>query len=351
MNIASQAATAARCRFPRLVVSSVVLLTLATACSGGGDDGELGAGGGRTTTTAPKFFPLTGLAADSPTTVTRQAITVKIENSPASRPQAGLDKADVVYEAVVEGGQTRFLAVFHSTDADQIGPVRSVRPTDPSIVDPFGGIVAYSGGIPRFVEAMKATGLTNYDETTAGDAFRRRRDKSAPHNLYTSTGSLYSKGPHAAAPPKFAEFLPPGQAFAPAGATPVAGFSLAIGSSTRADFAWDAASSTWKRSTNGAAHNAEGGGQLAPDTVIVQFVPYEGTGEVDTTGAQVSEAKVIGSGEATIFAGGVMVRARWSKPNSQAMTAWTDLAGAPIALPAGRTWVELPATGTALTTR
>lgn len=346
MNIAPAAG-----RFPRLVTVSVVLLLVATACSGGDGNGELGSGGGRSATTAPKFFPLTGMAADSPATVTRQAITVKIENSPASRPQAGLDRADVVYEAVVEGGQTRFLAVFHSTDADQVGPVRSVRPTDPAIVDPFGGIVAYSGGIPRFVEAMKATGLTNYDENTAGDAFRRRRDKAAPHDLYTSTGSLYGKAPNAPAPPKFAEFLPPGQAFAPAGSTPVAGFTLAIGTSTRADYAWDAGSNTWKRSTNGAAHSAEGGGQLAPTTVIVQFVPYEGTGEVDTTGAQVGEAKVLGSGEATIFAGGVMTRARWSKPSAQAMTTWTDLAGAPVVLPAGRTWVELPATGTALTTR
>lgn len=345
-------------RFPRqtrnrraLSVALPLVLLLATACSGGGDDGELGKGSDRTTTTVPKFFPLTGLAASSPAAVTRQAITVKIENSPASRPQAGLDKADIVYEAMVEGGQTRFLAVFHSTDADQVGPVRSVRPSDPAIVDPFGGVVAYSGGIPRFVEAMKATGLTNYDENTAGDAFRRRRDKSAPHNLYTSTNALYGKAPNSAAPPKFAQFLPPGEAFAPAGAAPVAGFSVAVGSSTRVDYAWDAASGGWKRSTSGTPHSAEGGGQLAPTTVIVQFVPYEGTGEVDTTGAQVSEAKVVGSGEATIFASGVMVKARWSKPNPQAMTAWTDLAGAPISLPAGRTWVELPATGSALTTR
>ncbi|HEX6595623.1 MAG TPA: DUF3048 domain-containing protein [Acidimicrobiales bacterium] len=328
----------------------VVLLLAATACSGGDDNGQIGSGRDRTTT-VPRFFPLTGLAADSADAVTRQAVTVKIENSPASRPQAGLDKADIVYEAVVEGGQSRFLAVFHSTDADQVGPVRSVRPTDPAIVDPFGGIVAYSGGIPRFVDAMKATGLTNIDENNAGDAFRRRRDKSAPHNLYTSTGGLYDKAPDSAAPPKFADFLPPGQAFAPAGATPVSGFTLAVGSSTRADYTWDAGSGTWLRSTNGAAHSAEGGGQLAPNTVIVQFVPYEGTGEVDTTGASVSEAKVLGSGEATIFASGVMVKARWSKPNSSSMTAWTDLAGAPISLPAGRTWVELPATGSALTTR
>jgi hypothetical protein len=82
----------------------------------------------------------------------------------------------------------------------------------------------------------------------------------------------------------------------------------------------------------------------------VQYVTYEGTGEVDTTGAPVAEAKVVGSGDAVIFAGGVMVNARWSKPNASSMTTWTDVNGAPITLPAGRTWVEMPAAGAALTT-
>src|SRR5205085_4871111 len=128
-----------------------------------------------------------------PSFATRPAVTVKIENSPPSRPQAGLDKADIVFEAVVEGGQTRFLAIFQSADADPAGPVRSVRPSDPAIVSPFGGIAAYSGGIQRFVDAMRATGLKNYDETSGGSAFRRRSDKVAPHNLYTSTPALYAK--------------------------------------------------------------------------------------------------------------------------------------------------------------
>jgi hypothetical protein len=85
--------------------------------------------------------------------------------------------------------------------------------------------------------------------------------------------------------------------------------------------------------------------------VIVQFVPYAPSGEVDTTGAPVVEANVIGTGQAVVFAGGVRVDARWSKSSASAMTTWTDAAGAPLSLPAGRTWVELPATGAALTTR
>ncbi|MGH9277623.1 MAG: DUF3048 domain-containing protein, partial [Acidimicrobiales bacterium] len=279
----------------------------------------------------------------------RAAVTVKVENSPQSRPQGGLDVADVVFEPVVEGGQTRFLAVFQSTDADSVGPVRSVRPSDPAIVSPFGGVVAYSGGIGRFVNAMKATGLKNYTENDT-DVLVRRSDKRAPHNLYASTSALRSKAGGGNPPPKFNSFLKPGEPYAPAGAVPVTHITLAVGRTTTAEYDWDAASSTWKRSTDGRPHVAESGAQIAPTTVIVQFIPYEGTGEVDASGSPVTEGKVVGTGEAVIFSGGTMLRGRWSKPNANAMTTWTDAAGAPISLPPGRTWVEMPALGAALTT-
>ena len=333
-----------------LVLLAAVSLA-ATGCSKiGGAILSSGGGKGSTTTVAPRFFPLTGLAVTDPALAARAAVTIKIENSAAARPQAGLDKADVVFEAVVEGGQTRFLAVFHSTDSNPAGPVRSVRPSDPPIVAPVSGVVAYSGGIPRFVSAMKATGLVNVDENS-GSALFRRRDKSAPHNLYTTTQTLFGLAGGAKAPPQFAQFLRPDQPFAPAGATPVLGFTIAVGRAATVGYDWDAASSTWKRTSDGRAFTAEGGAQVAPNTVIIQYVTYEPTGEVDTTGAPVSEAKVVGTGDAVVFAGGTMVRARWSKASPTAMTAWTDAAGAPLQLPAGRTWVELPAVGTGLTTR
>jgi hypothetical protein len=338
----------------RAVALPLVAVALIAAGCSGGDSADLGGGGGRQpTTTVPRFLALTGLHvtdAAGAANVARPAVTVKIENSRASRPQAGLDVADVVFEAVVEGGQTRFLAVFQSTDADPVGPIRSVRPSDPAIVAPFGGIVAYSGGIQRFVDAMKATGLKNFDEDNAGDAFQRRSDRSAPHNLYTATPALYDRGSDGSPPPKFAEFLPPGQPWAPAGAVPVTQITLVVGRTTTAAYQWDPGSTTWARSTDGQLQTAESGAQIAPTTVIVQYVNYESSGEVDTTGAPVSEARVVGAGDAVIFANGMMVNARWSKPNASAMTTWTDVNGAPIALPAGRTWVEMPAVGAALTT-
>lgn len=302
-----------------------------------------------TTTTVAPFAPLTGLPGDA-RLLARPAVMVKIESSPAARPQAGLDKADVVFEEIAEGGATRFLAVFHSADSDA-GPIRSVRPTDPAILSPFGGVIAYSGGIPRFVAAVRAAPVTAIDEDHAGRAFRRRTDKVSPHNLYGMTDAIRGlAGPGSKPPPQFATFLARGQVFQPPGATAVSGADVVVGS-VPVGYTWDGASGTWKRTTNGTAHLVEGGAQVAPTTVIVQFVSYLPTGEVDTAGSPVLEGKVTGTGDAVILAGGKSVAARWSKPSATSMTTFTDRTGAPIAIPAGRTWVELAAVGASVVPR
>ena len=75
--------------------------------------------------------PLTGLRATGDAVPARPALAVKIENSPLARPQAGLNDADIVYEEPVEGGITRFIALYQCADVDRLGPVRSARTTDP----------------------------------------------------------------------------------------------------------------------------------------------------------------------------------------------------------------------------
>ncbi len=90
--------------------------------------------------------PLSGLADPSGVSLTRPALSIKIENTPEALPQWGVDQADVVYEEIVNGGITRLLAIFNSHAPSKVGPVRSVRPTDTQILWPIGGIFAYSGG-------------------------------------------------------------------------------------------------------------------------------------------------------------------------------------------------------------
>ncbi|HEX2047782.1 MAG TPA: DUF3048 domain-containing protein [Acidimicrobiales bacterium] len=343
-----------RMRHPRPFVAVVAALLLLVACGGGGGDDGGGAapGGGGTATTLPPFAPLTGLPLTDQARLARPALMVKIENAPASRPQSGLDSADIVYEEIVEGGITRFLAVFHSTDADRVGPVRSLRPTDPDIIAAFGGLFAYSGGIPNFIEVLRRTpGITDIGVDVLDEGpdkpYTRRAGRAAPNNLYTSTARLYARGPTAGnrPPDRFNEFLPEGQAFTAGGAAPAAGISLTVGI-TPVLYEYDAVSKTYRR-----AGLVEGSGTVAPTNVIVQFTSYADTDETDLTGATVEKATTLGSGDALVLSGGVAVRGKWSRDSATSYTTYMDASGAPIRLAAGRTWIALARNGAQFTLR
>ena len=300
-----------------------------------------------TTTTAPLRFALTGLPSSDAKIVNRPVLVVKIENAPEARPQAGLDVADVVYEEVVEGGLTRFLAVFQSRDADLVGPVRSVRPTDPNIVRPLGGLFAYSGGTKKFISLLHQAPIRDvgYDEDTG--AYDKRSGRKAPHNLYSSTKKLYEKAKDSDRnPPALFPFLPVGTSFGGLTATPAASVNVVLGPLGTALFKYDPSTGTWQRSEQGTPHVAEGGVQIAPANVIVQYVRYvPSPGDTDVVGEPVYIAQVVGSGDAWVFANGKLVKGHWSKPTPDAITTYTDSAGAPIALVPGQTWVELAPVG------
>ena len=336
----------------RRLTLAVAALVLLAACGGGGErSGSAGRAEGPTTALAP-FAPLTGLPLADQARLARPALIVKVENAPVSRPQSGLDAADVVFEEIVEGGITRFLAVYQSADANLVGPVRSVRPSDPDIAAPFGGLFAYSGGIPPFIDALRKTpGITDVGVDLLDEGpdkpYTRRSNRPPPSNLYTSTPKLYAKTPAKGAKPpaRFADFLPDGQAFGGAGAKPAVNLNLTVGK-TAVVFDYDAASKTYRRSGL-----VEGAGAVAATNVVVQFTNYQDTDETDQSDTTVEKAVIVGSGDALILSGGVVVRGRWSKSSATAYTTWTDASGAPIRLAPGHTWVELPRTGAPVTTR
>jgi hypothetical protein len=297
-----------------------------------------------TTTPPPPIYPLTGRPATDAGIAARAAVAVKIDNIVDARPQAGINAADVVYEEFTEG-VTRFIVVYHSQDADVVGPVRSVRPADPVIVTPLGGVLGFSGGSPGAVALARDTPLTLVMEDDVAVMYRRP-GRVAPHNLYTSTAGLFSRvPPQAGSPRPLATFLTEGKSFGGPGAIPVASISLVPAPYVTAGYDWDAASGTWLRTTDGAPHMVEEG-RIAPTTVIVQFTPYSYF--VDDYNVQYPE--VVGSGEAWVFAAGAMVPGTWHKESPGAVTNFVDSAGAPIAIPPGQTWVHLVAPGSSVTT-
>ena len=336
-----------RSRPASLAVPLVLLLT--AACGGGGTKGDRGSADRQlpvpvpTTAAVSAVYPLTGMPATDPAKAARVAVAVKIDNNSAARPQAGIDKADVVYEEFTEG-ITRFIVVFQSGDAGMVGPVRSVRPADPNVVKPLGGPLVFSGGSPAVLALAKASGIRAITENDT-DTLKRRNDRSAPHNLYTNTDLLFRKAGAGSPPPSLGPFLAKGQTYAPAGVAPATRLSLAPAPSVTAAYQWDPASGTWKRSTDGRPHMLEGGTQIAPTNVIVQYTPYS----LFLADKKVRYPEVVGSGDALVFSAGTVVKAKWAKTAVGAVTTFVDTAGSPIRLAPGQTWIHLQEAGSAVT--
>lgn len=335
----------------RLLATVAALALVAAACGGGGDDGATAGQDPTTTTTttAPVPAPLTGVILQDATVARRPAVSVKVDNGPQGRPQSGIDKADVLIEEKVEGGITRFVAIFHSEDADPVGPVRSVRSTDVDLVAAIGGVFAFAGGIPAFERQAKALPVTVVSESDSAEGFKFPADKRRPFKTYTDTATLRSMAKdNDEPPPAFFDFLGAGEPFGPAGAVPATTARVSYG---RTAFAvdYDAPSGTWKRSTDGRPHATQGGSQLAFANVIVQRTTYRATTFKDTSGAVVDEAVVVGSGDAVVLSQGRQATVRWTKPSANAVTTYTDAAGAPVRLAPGRTLIALPPADAAIT--
>lgn len=282
----------------------------------------------------------------------RQVVAVKIENTRAARPQSGLEAADIVFEEMVEGGMTRYNAIFHSQQPTEIGPVRSVRPMDPAIAAPFGAWLVYSGGVPQFEQRVRDEGLRGFNEDQAMGALYRVRWRRMPHNLYLSIPALLEKVGGAGGGGS-SDVSEPGKIFdfAKSEATPsavsagVEAKQLVVNfPSAHARFDWNG--SKWQRVDEGAASAARSGAPLQADNVVVIRTTTVATNARDSAGYPVPETVMDGGGQAYVATGGKLLDAKWSKDSLGSPLTLTDVSGAPIVLAPGQTWVELLAAGT-----
>lgn len=294
-----------------------------------------------TTTAAPKVqAPLSGRPVDEDAAA-RAVVSIKVDNSPDGRPQAGLDKADLIFEEKVEGGVTRFIAVFQSQESELVGPIRSLRTTDRPVVSAFGGVFVFSDGVAFTLSRLKGAPVAVVSERNDSAAFTYPKGKHRPYATFGATARLRREAKDPKPPAAAFPFLTEGEAFAPAGATPAAKASVNYGGRTTGTWEWDAATGTWLRSTNGTPHLLSDGSRLAFANVIIQKVSYRGVGYNDSSKTPVDEAVVVGQGEAIVLSGGKQAKVRWSKPSAEAMTTYTDSAGVPVKLLPGPTMVAL----------
>lgn len=336
----------------RSLVLLVALALLVAACSSGDDDdtdaapGTTAARGEDTTTSAapPPVLPLTGLPVTDEAVAGRPALVVKLNNvDGSSRPQAGLNQADIVFEEKVEGPISRFAAVFHSTDAADLGPVRSGRSTDVAIVSSLNvPLYAFSGANAVMIQQLRAAPLVDVGYDVQPGAYDRRPGRKAPDNVFTSTARLWALTPEGSGPPpQQLTYRAEGEGLA-AGARPIAGVDYSWGGGgAPVSYRWDPALAGWARVQKGTPHVDADGVPIAPPNLIVQQVTYLDTGLVDTSGAPVPEAQLVGDGVAWIMTDGHLVEGRWSRPDPTTPTAYTTVDGTSVGLTPGPTWIAL----------
>lgn len=283
----------------------------------------------------PILQPLTGIEVE--TALEGPALAAKIDDHPAAQPQIGLDATDIVFEELVEGGLTRYVAVWHSNVPEQVGPVRSIRPMDPAIVAPLGGMIAYSGGQQRFIDAMVATGLPNVIHGGEYDGyFFRSGDRFAPHNVILSARQLLADNASIPAPQQHFDYPVDGAApSSQAAGTVATRLDVAFSPSQSRQWGCDASTSRWARSQNGVADLAASGAQLSAANVVVLSVEVRDDGGVPET----MLAGMGGSG--VVQSGCSSIPVTWSKPDMTTPIRLTDSSGQPVTLTPGNTWVEL----------
>jgi hypothetical protein len=288
--------------------------------------------------------PLTGERARAGHVPRRAAVAIKVENLPAARPQFGLVEADIVFEEPVEGGITRFIAVFQCHTAARIEPVRSARLVDAQILEPLGRILfAYSGAIQPVINEVdsRKSLLDDVGGYMAPNAYWRDPDRYEPHNLETSSAALYAAAAQLHYPEK-----PPVAIFSygrpSPGGTPASAVNI--------DYPLDVTTWTWHRDTGlwyrsysdtGPALLGDGS-QIAASNVIVMLVrewptPYP----EDITGSLENELTLKGSGPAWVFRDGAQFYGKWERPLLDHPTVFVETNGTRITLTPGNTWEEL----------
>lgn len=285
--------------------------------------------------------PLTGETIPAGTAL-NPSIAAKIDNHKAARPQVGLERTDIVFEELVEGGLTRYVAVWQSDIPDEIGPVRSIRPMDPDIVSAFGGIIAYSGGQQRFVALMQATNVFNaiHGQKATAATFYRTKTKASPHNVLVKAVQVVAEHPDLSAPQQqFAFSLDVASSTAAKDGTPASAVNLVFSNASAPSWTWDAAQSKYLRAQLGVADLDGAGAQLSATNVIALFVGIDKSLGVPKT-------QLIGSGQAWVSSGGKYVHATWSKDAATSVIRLVDDQGVTIRLAPGNSWIELvPDTG------
>ncbi|MFZ1250622.1 MAG: DUF3048 domain-containing protein [Candidatus Microsaccharimonas sp.] len=266
-----------------------------------------------------------------------QAVTgIMIENSPDARPQSGIKDSGVVFEAIAEGGITRFLVLYQEQKPQLIGPVRSVRLYYVDWVAAFNASVSHIGGSAAALAEVRNGSYRDIDQFFNAASYWRATDRYAPHNVYTSFEKLDAL--NAAKGHTTSNFTGFARKDTKPAETPTATtIDITIsGPLYNSQYTYNATTNTYDRSQGGAPHLDREAGQISPRVVIGMMVDQT---TVFEDGYRES-INAIGSGKAYIFQDGTAQEVTWTKPSKTEQISFTDANGAKVELARGQTWIS-----------
>ncbi|MFA6493331.1 MAG: DUF3048 domain-containing protein [Patescibacteria group bacterium] len=276
----------------------------------------------------------------------RHPLAIIVENHSQARPQTGLNKASIIYEAISEGGITRFMAVYGPQDAQKVGPVRSLRTYFLDWAWEFKAFIAHVGGNIDALDRASQEQAFDLDEFALGEkAYWREPEagKATEHTMYTSTEKLYkeaqAKGWDMKGDFTSFKFLNPKKFKVNSALTQ----NITIDFSSpqyKVQYSWDSLNNNYPRKLAGSPHkDAATGNQLAPTNIIIQSVErWESPTRINENGWTMA---TIGSGKAYVLYGGQKIDATWKKTDLKSRTIFYDSNNKEIEFLPGQFWYEI----------
>jgi len=297
--------------------------------------------------------PLTGELVEDPANLQRRPIAVKLSNAPASytRPQSGLNDADLVYEHTTEGNLTRFTAIFYGKTPPRIGPIRSARLIDLELPAMYSAALAYSGSSKGVTDRLREVDFRPRLLYATNKGFYRIEDASKPveHTLYANPELLWEvltekeQNP----PPGFSST----NVFSdepPVGGTPANNANINY-NWTVVDWHYDGIKERYLRWTDGIIHSDGNSMEQVSAANVIVISPFhafdgnicEQTNVDGSCAAWSVEVQLWGSGNATIFRDGQRYDVIWHRNNRTDSLTFTDRNGEPFPLKIGNSWVQV----------
>lgn len=282
--------------------------------------------------------PLTGLPTDEAST-TRPVTAVMIENSIDARPQSGLQEAGIVFEAIAEGGITRFAALYQEAKPANFGPIRSARPYYVQWVKGYDARYIHSGGSGEALALIQSLGVKDMDHGRYSERIASRvSSRYAPHNVYTSMERADALGTELGyTSSKFTPFERKADAETKAGQTYTAkniNFDIS-GANYNTSYAYDPATHTYARVLAGRPHtDQDSGKQITPKVVVALITEYG----IHPDRIH-SVYRTTGTGEILVFQDGQITKGTWKKDSAESSLLFLGADGKNLPINAGQTWI------------